>query len=232
MKTLKYLLLLLVFSATTAYAQSDKIQNIFAEYNITEEMLTENLKDANAEYAFDYKSTITTDVNTTVQFARFDPSKKIGERWTLVSVNGEDPSVEDINTFDQTHNTTRNNVNGKVDEDSWQIEKDTESELVLSFRYNKKSVPRKYRFLADCKGTVYFDKNANVLKKTEFTNEGKPIRVKILKVQGLDMEVDYQLQEDGKTYLIVKEILDMKMRMFGQDVEVIEINEYSNYSKI
>ena len=47
-------------------------------------------------------------------------------------------------------------MNGEIDENAWGIEKDDGEFLVIKFKYDKTSLPKKYAFLGDCKGLAYF----------------------------------------------------------------------------
>jgi hypothetical protein len=51
-------------------------------------------------------------------------------------------------------------------------------------------------------------------------------------VNELDMFVNYTYNEESKTYLISKENLDMKANILGQVIDIKEITEYSDYTKI
>jgi len=166
-----------------------------------------------------------------VQVATFDPTKSKGERWTLVSVDGNDPSKLDRKTFNKTHKTPKKSVTGRIDDSSLKIEKDTDQELVVSFNYAEDAMPKKYSYLRECKGVIYIDKESERLKKVEYTND-TPVKVKILKVNHLDMEVDYTWRPEDETYVVIKEVLQMDASILGQEVSATEINVFSDYEKI
>jgi len=71
-------------------------------------------------------------------------------------------------------------VNGEIDENAWGIEKDDNEFLVIKFKYDKTTLPKKYAFLGDCKGLAYFNKKTLRLEKAEFVNE-QPLKIKIFK---------------------------------------------------
>jgi hypothetical protein len=227
----KIIILLLSAISVSAFAQTDEISNKLKEYNISGDILTSNLKDADAEYSFDLKTATDNGTETKIETAKFDATKEIGERWILVSVNGQSPSKKDLKTFDKTHNTKKDDVNGEVDNNSWKIEKDDNDFLVISFQYDKSTMPKKYAYLADCKGYAFFNKNTKEFVRAEFVNEG-PLKIKIFNIRNLDMVVDYTFLEGDGKYLMKVETLDMETRILGQPVKIREVSEYSNYKKI
>lgn len=214
----------------SAFSQTEEVMKKLKEYNISSEVLSSNLKDADAEHFFDLKITTITDSDTKIEKGKFDPTKNIGERWMLLSVDGETPSKKDLKNFDKAHNTKLDDVNGKVDENSWVIETDDDEYFVISFKYDKTSLPKKYTFLGDCKGLAYFNKKTARLEKAEFINE-QPLKIKIFNVTKLDMVIYYFLNEEEHIYLVQKEDLEMQVKLLGQLVTIKEINEFSNYKK-
>lgn len=225
------LLLIAITISTLSYAQKSEILNRLKDYNFSEKYLTSSLNDADATHSFDAKTTTVNGTDTKIQNSKFNPNKPIGERWELISVNGEKPSNKDIDQFNTNHNATQPNVNIKVDENSWGIEKDDKNNLIISFKYEKSSLPKKYSFLGDCNGLAYFNKQTKMLEKTEFVNE-KPIRIKIFNVIKLDMIIHYTFNESEKVFLIDKEDLRMGIKFLGKSINVNEITAFSNYKKV
>lgn len=225
------LLLIVITASLTSCTQKEDVKKKFNEYQLSAKFLTTNLKDADAEHYFDLKTTIVNGAETKIVESTFDPLKNIGERWNLVSVDGNSPTDKDHREFDKHHNTTQEGVNGQIDASSWNIEKDDDAYLVLSFRHDKKSLPRKFSFLGDCKGLAYYNKKTERLEKTEFVNE-KPLKIKVFNVISLDMVVHYEFNHEEAVYLIHTEELDMEVKLLGQMVPIKEINEYGNYNKV
>lgn len=224
-------LLLILTASLCSCTQKEEVMKKLNEHQITGELLTMNLKDSDAEHYFDLKNTSINGTETKIVESIFDPSKNIGERWILVSVDQISPSTKEFKEFDKHHNTKHKGINGKVDESSWEIERDDEAYLIISFKYDKKSLPKKFSFLGDCKGLAYYNKKTGKLEKTEFVNE-KPFTIKMYNVTRLDMVVRYEFHEKEAIYLIDIEELDMEVSLLGQLVPINEVNEYSNYRKI
>ena len=229
---MKYILFLILIPGTLLLqAQSDEIKNKLEAYQVSGELLTINLKDADAEHYFDLSSSTNNGGEISTYESTFDPSKKVGQRWILKSVNGESPSGKEIRAYDKLHNTKKQDINGKVDERSWEIVKDDADSLILAFKYARKTLPKKYGFLGDCKGLAYFNKKTGHLEKAEFINE-KPLNISVFNVQNLEMLVHYKFHEQERIYLIHKEVLDMEVKLLGQMVSILEHNNYQNYRKI
>ena len=212
-------------------AQNDQVLEKLAAYNIESEFLTMNLRDADAEHFFKLKSTTINGDEKKVLVATFDPSKNIGERWMLDSIDFDEPAHEDLMEFDKVHNTKKQDVNGMIDNKSWHIEKEDDVYMVLGFKYDKRSLPKKFSFLGDCKGLAHYNKKTERLEKAEYVNE-KPLIVKVFDVTRLDMVVHYDYFEEEDIYLIRKEQLDMDVKFFGQLIPINETNEYSRYRRI
>ncbi|RLD26542.1 MAG: hypothetical protein DRI54_02670 [Bacteroidetes bacterium] len=227
----KVFLIIAIITSINSFAQKDEVLAKLEAYNFSGELLAENLKDADADHSFNYKVTTITDTDSKVEEAKFDPTKPIGERWTLELVNGSVPSKKDQKNFDKAHNTKQDDINGEVDDNAWGIYEDNDTYLVISFKYDKATLPKKYDFLGDCKGLAYFNKKTLRLEKAAFINE-VPLKIKIFNVSRLDMEVDYQLNEEEQTYFIQKEEIEMDIHLLGELVKIKEINEFSDYKKI
>lgn len=227
----KIFLFIAIIATLNSYAQKDEVMSKLEAYNFSGELLTENLKDADADHFFNLKITTITDTDSKVEEAKFDPAKPIGDRWNLELVNGSVPSKKDQKSFDKAHNTKQDDINGEVDNDAWGIYEDNDTYLVINFKYDKATLPKKYDFLGDCKGLAYFNKQTLRLEKAAFINEA-PLKIKIFNVSRLDMEVDYQFNEEEQTYFIQKEIIEMDIHLLGQLVKIKEINEFSNYKKM
>jgi hypothetical protein len=226
----KILFFIALTISVSAFSQNEEVMKKLKEAGITSELLSSNLKDSDAEYFYDVKITTVNSSETKVEECKFDPTKKIGERWILKTVNGGTPSKKDLKNFDKAHNTKQPDINGKVDESSWGIEKDDADYLVVSFKYDKTSLPKKYTFLGDCKGLAYFNKKSKSIEKAEFVNEG-PLKIKIFNVTKLDMVVRYIYNKDAQTFLVKEEDLDMQVKLLGQLVDIKEKSEFSNYKK-
>ncbi len=220
-----------LFIYSTAFGQKAEVEKRLKEYSIPHGFFEDNLKDENANHTFNIKTTTITDQETKVEVGVFDPTLPEGERWKLISVNEKKPTNKQNKQFHKAHNTSEDSGMGEPEDEDWKILEDNDSELIIGFQYRKENLPHKYKFLAQCKGKVFVNKNEKRLDKVEFYNT-EPVKIKIFNVDKLDMVVTYKVDEETKTYLIEKEDILMDARLLGQIVEVKETTEFSDYKKV
>ena len=225
--TTSFLLLIVL----TAFGQKEDVMTKLEEYGIAEEFLNTSLQDHDATHYFDIKTTTNDGTKNIVDIGYFNPEFPVGKRWVIKSSNGATPTKKEVKKFNKAHNTKQKNINGKVDDNSWKIVSDTENEIVISFKYDRESLPHKFAFLADCLGSASINKKTKRLESASFVNEG-PLKIKIFNVTELDMTVEYLYIEAEKAYYMHIEHLDMKVKLLGQIVEIEELSEYSNYKKV
>ncbi|BDD00453.1 hypothetical protein [Persicobacter psychrovividus] len=219
---LSFLLLL----STTVFAQNADIKAKLEQYHFNSESLTENLKDADAKHSFELKNINTAGDKKTVTISSFDHTKPVGSKWQLMSIDGREPTKKEIKKFNKEHNTKQAEINGKVDDDSYKILEDNEDFLVLGFRYDRSSLPKKYAFLGDCQGKAYLSKASKQLEKATFNNL-KDLKISIIKVKKLLMIVDYGQGKNGIGYLIQDSKSNITAKLLGQEVKMMDENYYT-----
>ena len=220
-----------IFTATTAFGQKAEVEKKLQEYDIPGDFFVDNLKDENANHSFKIKTTNISDQNTYVEVGTFDPTLTEGERWTLISVNGNEPTNSQKKQFNKAHNESEVSGTNIPEDEDWKTLEDNDSELIIGFQYRKKNLPHKYKYLAQCKGKAFINKKEKRLEKVEFYNT-EPIKVSFFHADKLDMVISYKLDEESKTYLIEKEEMLMDARLLGQSVEVKMTTEFSDYKKV
>lgn len=220
-----------MFCAVSSFAQKDVVLEKLSAYGITEETLGTGLQDTDATHSFDIDITTNNGTKNIVEEGHFSPLVPVGERWTLKTVNGNVPTKKEHKKFNKAHNTKQPDINGEISDDSWSIEKDTEDEIVISFKYNKESLPKKFEFLANCTGKAFISKKTKRLVRASFTND-EPLKVKIFNVSKLEMIVNYHYIKEENLYVMDTQHLDMQVKLLGQLVEVEELNEYYHYKKV
>jgi len=225
------ILAILIFGHINLFAQMEIVEKRLSDLGIAEDFLTQNLKDSDAAHSFNLETTNISSTETKVEHAKFDPTKPIGERWILVDVNGQAPTKKELKQFDKAHNTKQEDINGEVDDSSWKIVQDDEDYLAISYHLDPNTLPTKYKFLASCVGTAYINKKSKKLERAEYINNA-PLKIKIFNVTKLDMKVYFHYNADEEVYFILKEEIDMEVKLLGQEVEILEKNEFSDYKKI
>ena len=227
------LLVLAISLSINAYSQKEDIQAKLKDLGISEDFLAHNLKDEGAKFSFSLTTTTNTETSTQttteVEECHFDPTQPVGSKWTLDKHDSRKPQKSELKNFDKAHNTKEKEINGKVEDTSWKIKEDNDQYLVINFKYEKESLPKKYDYLGDCVGTAYINKSTKALEKVEFINEG-PIKIKFFHVTDLKMVTTF-LSLNGQ-FLMKKSIMDITAVVLGQTAKVEDVLEYSNYKKV
>lgn len=221
-------LFLLVTMTVTASAQKQGVLDAFSKYGIDTSILNDDNLQQPVDYAFDLKqTTVAADKETTI-VAKFDPSGSKDEQWTVVSVDGKSPSKSDINTFRKNHG--KQPASAKTDESSYKIEKETPDYLVISYKQDAASIDKDAAFMKDCRLYMTVNLKTRRLEKVQAINE-KPLKIKILKAEKLDLVMKYNWNEQAKRYFSSSEDLNILAKFLGQSLTVKTITEYSNYIK-
>lgn len=232
--TINVVFLICVLSLTNssdAFAQADEIRERLKEFKIDGDWLSSNVKSGDAVHYYKMSSTTGSPDGNVESISEYDPRKKVGKRWNLLTVNGAEPTKKQNKQFNQFHNPKYKDINGSIDPDSYKIERDDDKFLVVKFRYLKESLPGKYRFLGDCDARVYCKKDIMRVTYAEFVNF-RPTKVKMFNVKDLLVELYYTFDEESQSYVHQEARLDIKALIFGQEQEVEMINYYSDYKVV
>ena len=212
-------------------AQETNLEKKLAEYDFEHAFLTTTLKDADAQHFFNLRTTIMSLKDTTIEEIEFDPRRSIGSKWKLISVNGAEPTDDDLYHFDHSHNTKGKEVNATVDHTTLKVHAEDEDYLVVEFYYNKESLPVRVRFFKDCVGYAHINKFTKKLEKAEYHNLSQ-LRMRDLRVNDLKMDVNYEYQRGEGIYHIKNENLEMLTYYHGVIMDITTLNEYSNFKKV
>ncbi|MBB5637574.1 hypothetical protein HDE68_003489 [Pedobacter cryoconitis] len=221
-------LFLLVIATLTASAQKPAVVDAFSKHGIDVGILNgDNLRQPD-DFAFDFKQTTVTTGKQSVTVARFDPSGPKEEQWTVISVDGKSPSKSDINSFRKNH--SKQPASNQADESSYKIEKETSDYLVISYKADPGSVDKDAAFMKDCRLYMTVNLRTKKLEKVQALNE-KPIKIKILNAEKLDLVIKYSWNEQAKRYFSVNEDLNISAKFMGQAIPIQTTTEYSSYTK-
>lgn len=219
---------LLVMTTLTASAQKSVVLDALSKHGIDAAILdADNIKRPD-DYAFELKRTTIAAGKEGVTIAKFDPSNPTEERWTVVSIDGKSPSRSDINTFRK--NQDKESTSIQPDETSYKIEKETPEQLIISYKIDPSSVSKDNAFLKDCRNYMTINLESKKLEQAQSINE-KPVKIKILKAEKLNLVIKYSWNDQAKQYFPVNESLNIDAKFLGQAANVQTISEYSNYVK-
>jgi len=208
----------------TTHAQSNSIVDNMSQYNVSVHDLEAGLKDANAIFRFEVSIMTIMSGDTSIQMAAFEPTVPVSEKWVMEGRDGFDPTKKEIRLFYKTHNTVRDGVDAKIISDSWKTESEDDNFLMVSFMYEKSSLPRKYHFLADTRGLAQINKNARRLNHVIFKNNNAQ-KVKQYKVTAYRLFMKYYYDGTDKIYLIEREDLTMDTKS-GKVEEITRFKDY------
>ncbi|SHE49165.1 hypothetical protein [Pedobacter caeni] len=223
-----FTLFVLVASTLTVSAQKTAVLDAFSKHGIDATILNPANVQEPDDYAFDFKQTTIAGGKTNVTIAKFDPSRAKEEQWTVVSMDGKSPSNGDIKTFRK--GKVKPESPSKADDASYRIESESAECLVVSYKPDPASLPKDAAFLKDCRLYMSINLKSKKLEQVQGLNE-KPLKIKILNAEKLELTTRYTRNEETKRYFPVNEGLNIQAKFIGQAVNVQTITEYSNYSK-
>jgi len=217
-------------------AQSNEAITKLNDAGVTLEQIENSLKDADAEFYF--KSTNTTlskntdgSSYTSVDISEFDPRRPVGEKWKLLTIDGVAPVESKENAYNKSSNTTDESINGKVDPATVKVISEDNSRLVVGLRYLAKSLPKRYRFFADCDATYTIDKSTGKMISGKVVNF-KQTKVSIATIPRLSIDIEFIFLDEAEGYHIKSEHMDMTIRVLGVESESISDIEYTDFKKV
>jgi hypothetical protein len=233
MKAINTLLILLLVN--NAFGQREVIDSRLKEYNIPGDYIVNALKDSDAEHYLSFKSVTwlpsKQGMQEIIEEGEFHPDSPVGEKWKLLKLNGMQPGIKDAREFSKVHNTIKNNVNAIIDDESYRIVDDNENELIISLKYRKESLPKRYKFLGKCTGMAYIDKKLKKLTTVEYKNDN-PVKIWRYKATGMTLVQYYTYDESENKYFITKEEMDIDSNYLGKSNTILFDIDYSDYKKV
>jgi hypothetical protein len=218
---------LLAISSLNASAQKTVVLDALSKNGIDAAILDPNNFTLPVDYCYNLRqSTVATGKEKIID-AKFDPSGPNDEQWTVVSIDGKSPSKGDINTFRKNQNKP---APTRTDESSFRVEKETPDNLVVSSKIDAASAPKDAPFMKDCRSYMTINLKTKRVEQVLTINE-KPVKIKIINVEKLNIVTKYKWDEQAKRYFTISQNLDMQGKFLGQSVPVQTTSEYSNYAK-
>lgn len=228
--SIKWVFALLIWfaSGTMAMAQKPTVAEVLSKHGIDQNVLNPDNMKAPANYAFDLKETTTAAGKAKEIVAKFDPTLPEEEQWTVVSVDGKSPSKADIKTFRK--NKAKPQGADKTDQSTYQVEKESPDQLILSYKPDVREVPKDALFLNDCRLHMTINLKTKKLEQVLLLNE-KPVQVGPLRASKFELIKKFTKSDQVNRYLPLSDVLNMEAKFLGQEVTVQTVSEYSNYIK-
>ncbi|MEH0155040.1 hypothetical protein V6R21_12920 [Limibacter armeniacum] len=149
--------ILLLISVLPAFSQKEQVLAVLDKYGLYLSMLEAGLKEEGAEYYFKCSTTIESKSKVMKYTFEFDPRRSAGAFW-VGSNGGEETTDKETRQLETYLNEKVAEATADIDENSLQLEADTEEELVISFKYSTTTLPSSYAFFADCLVKAHINK--------------------------------------------------------------------------
>ena len=221
--------LLFVIVGSHAMAQKDVVLNTLAKYKIDESILDPKLRDKPTDISYDLKESVVTEGNEKITLAHYDATKAEDQRWTVISVDDQDPTSTEIKRFLKEHGKPPVPP-VKIDDSSYKIDKEDANFLVISFKLDPASLVDDNAFLKDCRSFLTINLKTGKMVKAEGINE-KPLKIKIFNVSKLNTYTEFDWIEADQRYLPKRDYINMIIKILGQDANTTTIFDYSNFKK-
>jgi len=228
------LMLVLSVFVLSANSQDNKASKILAEYGFTTENVLASLDASSASYSFKANSvttTVQTANNTTSKVEKvysYDSEKKAGEKFTLVSVKGREPSKKDIKHFNKEKNTTETDKAMTLKEQDFFIESDDDKTSVIGFNMPKEELSPKIAFMVHSTGYIYIDKTSKKITKIQIKSN-EAFNMKIFHVTSMIIDVNFNYNEEHNQYYIESENTKMKVLILGSTANFTLDEKYSEF---
>ncbi len=214
--------------ASPVFCQREDVLKAYSKYKIDQPAVDSLHEHYFERYSFNLKTTIVTEGTEKVYQAKHDPSLPAGSQWVLVTVNGGNPSRLDLNTFNKTHSDKI--PPPRPDFNTFKVVKDEGGELVISYQYDPASLIQDNDFMKYCVVKLFFSTQTGRLQKME-SEIHDTFKIKMFKADHMNSSVTYQYDETEKRYLPLHEEVSIGLKLLGRPLEMITINDYSNYKK-
>lgn len=226
MKKFDFLLLILLLSSYSCFAQKAEILKILAKHEINANVLDNNAKENAKNMRFSVKQTTESSNSYKVELAKYDGKKTAGQRWALQSVDGKMPGAGQVKAFLKAH--PENIPIAPVDEESYRIIEDNEDGIIIRFGYLRDSLNKENSFLKDCTSKLFINRKTKLLEKQE-TQNNVPLKIKGIKVPKLLTIINFNYDKDTKKYLVLREQTNLVIQLLVITADNVVTSEYSNY---
>jgi len=225
---------ILLLSAFSLSAQKQSANDLLKEVGFSAENVLSCIDMSEASYSFTANSSTVTNQasnNSTTQTKKvysFDSNKKLGERFTLISVDGDEPHKKDFKHFNKEKNSTEPNEAIKLKEEDFSIKSNDEEKAIIVFNIPAEQLNRQTAFMAHCTGYIYIDKKQGRITKIQIKSN-EAFNLKIFHVTEMTININIAYNDEHKTYYVSNEQSNMKVLLLGSIVAFTIKEEYSDF---
>ncbi len=226
-------LFLLVFAVAFVKAQDESAINLLKKYGFTSESVLSIIDLSSAHYSFKAQSTSTTNTESgkpTIkeQVYRFDSNKKQGERFTLITVDGNNPRKIEVKRFNKQKNQVDESQKSKLSDDDFFVESNDENQAVIGFNIPADKVNSKIAFMAHCNGFIIIDKKSGRIIKIQIKSK-EAFNIKIFHVTSMLINIKLSYDKSSKQYYVTKESIETKALLLGSTATITTEEIYSDF---
>jgi len=227
-------LLALITFSISVFAQKDDAVTILKQYGFTPENVFNVIDISSSKYSFtaSCKTKTHSDVNNSDDMSTrvysFDGNKKEGEKFTLVSVKGKEPSSKKIKKFNKEKNSYNDNQRLALTDKDFFVKSTDDNIIVIGFKMPKEELPSKMAYMAHATGYIYIDKKTAKITKIEIKSN-EAFNMKIFHVVSLDINLNINYNEDNKLYYVTNETTNMNVLILGSVTSINIEEKYSNF---
>jgi hypothetical protein len=233
MRKIVLILVLSVF-VLSANSQENNASKILAKYGFTTENVLTSLDASKASYSFKANSlttTVQTTNNNTTKIDKvytYDSQKKDGEKFTLLSINGKEPTKKDFKHFNKEKNIIVTEKGLSLKEQDFFVESDGEKTAVIGFNMPKEELSSKVAFMAHSTGYIYIDKITERITKIHIKSN-ESFNMKIFHVTSMKIDINFKFNEEHKQYFIESENSTMQVLILGSIADFTINETYSDF---
>ena len=225
---------IMLLSAFSLSAQKKTANDLLKEVGFNAENVLSCIDLSKANYSFTANSNTITNQesnNSTTQTKKvytFDSNKNLGERFTLISVDGDTPRKKDFKHFNKEKNHTGSDEAIKLKEEDFAIKSNLEETAIITFTIPAEQLNRQTAFMAHCTGYIYIDKKQGRITKIQIKSN-EAFNMKIFHVTEMQIDIELTYNEEHKTYYVSQEQRKMKVLLLGSTVAFTIKEEYSDF---
>ena len=227
-------LFILLFAITYVNAQEESAISLLKKYGFTGESVLSILDLSSARYSFKAQSTTTTSTESggkpsiKEQEYSFDSSKKPGERFTLISVNGKTPTKKDYKRFNKQKNQVSESKKTQLSDDDFFVASNDENQVVIGFNIPADKVNPKIAFMAHCNGYITIDKKSKLVTKIQIKSK-EAFNIKVFHVTSMLIDIELSYDENSGQYYATKESSETKALVMGSTTTIRTEDIFSDF---
>lgn len=210
----------LLLTLVSAYAQKQSANDLLTQYGYTTDNVLSSIDLSNAIYNYSAVSVTATEqeanhsTSKTQKEYKYDANKTLGQRFTLLSVDGDTPRKKDYKHFNKEKNSANNTKVHKLNEDNFFIKSNDETTAIIGFNIPAENLNSKTAFMAHCTGYIFIDKKTGHITKIQIKSN-EAFNLKIFHVTEMTIEINLSYNMEHKAYYVNSENTLMKVLILG-----------------